>query len=38
MFWFFDSKACGILVSQPGIQLTPPEVEAVLTTGLPGKS
>ena len=40
MFWFFGSKACGILAPQwPGIESTPPALEGeVLTTGLPGKS
>ena len=27
-FFFFDHKACGILVSLPGIKPTPPAVEA----------
>ena len=39
LFWSFDNEACGILVPQPGIELTPPESKhKVLTTGPPGKS
>ena len=39
MFWFFDHKACGILVPQPGIKPTAPALEGeVLTAGPPGKS
>ena len=26
MFWCFDPEACGILVPQPGIEPTPPEL------------
>ena len=42
-FWFmfcvFGHEPCGILASQPGIELAPPALEGhVLTTGLPGKS
>ena len=38
MFWFFGHKACGILVSQPGIEPTAPTMQGeVLTTGLPRK-
>ena len=38
MFWFFGCNACGTLVPQPGIELTPPALEGeVLTTGLPGQ-
>ena len=38
MFWFFDQDVCGILASQPGIELAPPAWEGeVLTTELPGK-
>ena len=38
-FWFFDHKACGFLVPQPGIKPVSPSLEAkVLTTGPPGKS
>ena len=37
--FFFSQKARGILVPQPGIDPTPPELEGeVLTTGPPGKS
>ena len=37
MFWFFDQDVCGILASQPGIELAPPAWEGeVLTTGPPG--
>ena len=37
--FFFDGKACGILVPWPGNKSTPPALEGeVLTTGLPGKS
>ena len=32
------AAACRILVPQPGTELAPPAVEAVLTTGSPGKS
>ena len=40
MFFFsFGCNAYGILASQPGIEPTPPALEAkVLTTGPPGKS
>ena len=38
-FHFFGCEACGILVSQPGIELAPPVLEGeVLATGLPEKS
>ena len=38
-FWIFGHEACGILVSWPGIEPTPPASEGeVLTTGPPGKS
>ena len=38
MFWFFDRKACGILVPQPGIEPAPSALESkVLITGPPGK-
>ena len=38
MFLFFGWETCGILVSWPGIELTPSALEGeVLTTGLPGK-
>ena len=37
MFWFFGPEICGILASQPGIELTPPALEGEsLTTGLSG--
>ena len=35
--FFGFTAACGILVPQPGIELMLSAVEAVLTTGLPGK-
>ena len=36
---FSCSKACGILVSHPGIEPVSPELEdGFITTGLPGKS
>ena len=36
---FFDPKACGILVPQPGIKPTTPALEGeALTTGPPGKA
>ena len=39
VFWFFDHKACGILVPQPGIKPTAPALEGeVLTAEPPGKS
>ena len=39
MFWFFGHEACGILVPQPGMELTSPVLEGkVLTPGPPGKS
>ena len=39
MFWFFGREAGGILVPQPGIELTSPALEGgFLTTGSPGKS
>ena len=39
MFWFFAHETFGVLASQPGIELSCPELEdEVLTTGLPGKS
>ena len=39
MFWFFDSKACGILVPQSGMEPAPRALESeVLATGPPGKS
>ena len=37
-FGFFDPQACRILVSWPGIELTPCIGGEVLTTGQPGKS
>ena len=38
-FFFFALWACGILASQPGIELSPPALEGkVLTTGPPRKS
>ena len=38
-FHFFGREACGILASQPGIELAPPVLEGeVLTTGQPEKS
>ena len=38
MIWFFDHKAPGILVPQPGIEPGSPALEGeVLTTGPPGK-
>ena len=37
MFWFFDSKACGILASWPGYEPALPALEGdVLTTEPPG--
>ena len=37
--FFFSHKACGPIVPQPGVKLTPPALEGeVLTTGPPGKS
>ena len=34
MFWVFGHKACRILVSQPGLKLSPPALDGeVLTTG-----
>ena len=39
MFCFFGCETCGIPDPQPGIELSPPELEsAVLTTGSSGKS
>ena len=39
MFWFFGCEAYRILVTQPGIEPTPPALEGeVLTTGPPGNS
>ena len=39
MFWFFGSKACGILAPQPGIELVPSALKGdILTIGPPGKS
>ena len=39
LFWFFSHEACGILVSQPGVELALPVLEGqVLTSGLPGKA
>ena len=39
MFLFFGHKACGILATQPGIELIPPALEGkVLMTGPPGMS
>ena len=39
MFWFFGHEACGILVPQPGMELTSPVLEGkVLAPGPPGKS
>jgi len=39
MFCFFGCEACGILVSPPGMEPTPPELKGkVLSTGPPGKS
>ena len=39
MVWFSGLKACGILASQPGIELMPPELEGdIFTTGPAGKS
>ena len=39
MFWFYGPEACGILVTQQGIEPMPPALEGeVLTTVLPGKS
>ena len=38
-FVFFGQEACGILISQAGIQPAPSILESEgLTTGLPGKS
>ena len=37
MFWFFDPEACGILGSQPGVELTAPALKGkVSATGPPG--
>ena len=39
MFWFFGHETWGILISQPGVKLSPPALEGeVLTTPLSGKS
>ena len=39
MFCVFGHEACGILVTQPGMEPVLPVLEGeVLTTGLPGKS
>ena len=39
MFWLFGLEAGGILLPQPGIELSLPVLEReVLTTGPPGKS
>ena len=38
MLWFFGLEVFGILVSQPGIEQSPPTLEGkVLTTGPAGK-
>ena len=39
MFWFYNYEACGILPTQPGIEVASPALEGVvLTLGPPGKS
>ena len=39
LFFFFGCEACGIPDPQPGIELSPPELESeVLTTGSSAKS
>ena len=39
MFCVFGHEACGILVTQPGMEAVLPVLEGkVLITGLPGKS
>ena len=37
MFWLFVRKACGILPPLPWTEPTPPALEEILTTELPGK-